>query len=209
MVRLFLGAIRPLPPDNEPTGMFKREHAAPVWLDRDGLAGDAQADRRVHGGPEKALHQYPPAHYARLAQAFPAAAGTLAPGSLGENLSGGGWDESEVCIGDVFRLGDARIQVSQPRSPCWKIDRRHGVAGMMRLIDAEGLTGWYFRVLEAGEVGPGCVFERVDRPAPDATLARLWRLWRAPEPDAAALRALAATPGLAPNWARKLAERGA
>ncbi len=171
MVRLYLGGIRPLPPGNEPTGIFKDERAAPVWLGREGLAGDAQADRRVHGGPEKALHQYPVAHYARLAAAFPDVAALLVRGSMGENLSVSGWDEDKVCIGDVFRSGDARIQVSQPRSPCWKIDRRYGVVGMMQRIGEQGLTGWYFRVLDEGEVGPGCVFELLERPADAASVA--------------------------------------
>ena len=171
MVKIFLGGIRPLPPGLEPTGIFKHEREAPVWLGREGLAGDAQANRRVHGGIEKAVHQYPAAHYARLAAAFPSAAALLVRGSIGENLSVAGWDETNVCIGDVFRLGDARIQVSQPRSPCWKIDRRYGVTGMTQLIGTQGLTGWYFRVLEEGEVGPGCVFALLDRAAGAASVA--------------------------------------
>lgn len=209
MVTIYLGGIRPLPPENQPTGMFKCEQFQPVWLGSEGLAGDAQADRRVHGGVEKALHQYPVGHYAKLAAAFPEAAPLLVPGSNGENLSVPGWDEGGLCIGDVFRLGAARIQVSQPRSPCWKIDRRYGQEGMARLIDAEGLTGWYFRVIEAGEVGPGCAFELLERTTPAATLARLWQLWKAHRPDPVELEALAATPGLSPNWVKKLVERAA
>ncbi|MBI4984407.1 MAG: MOSC domain-containing protein [Rhodocyclales bacterium] len=209
MVRLFRGGIRPLPLANEPTGIFKSELAEPVWLGSEGLAGDAQADRRVHGGPEKALHQYPAPHYARLATAFPQAAARLVPGSLGENLSVGAWDESAVCIGDVFRLGDARIEVSQPRSPCWKIDCRFAVAGMTGLIAAAGITGWYYRVIEAGAVAPGDVFELLDRPAPAASIAHCWTQWQAPQPDAAVLTVLAALPALSPNWRQKLAARAA
>jgi MOSC domain-containing protein YiiM len=206
---LFAGGIRPLPPENQPTGMFKRECEMPLWLGAEGLAGDAQADRRVHGGPEQALHQYPTAHYARLAAVFPDAAARLVPGSLGENLAVPGWDETAVCIGDVFRLGDARIQVSRPRSPCWKIDRRFGVEGMARLIDEEGLVGWYFRVLEEGEVAPGCAFELLERPAPEASLAHLWRAWKAHRPAPDELERLAAAPGLAARWVQKLNERAA
>lgn len=207
MVTLFLGGIRPLPPENQPTGMFKREQPQPVWLGGEGLAGDAQADRRVHGGPEKALHQYPVGHYERLAAAFPDAAPLLVPGSIGENLSVPGWDEGNVCIGDVYRLGDARIQVAQPRSPCWKIDRRYGAPGMAQFIAELGLTGWYYRVLEEGEVAAGCGFELLERPAPAVTLARLLALQRTQRPPPAELEALAATPGLAPNYAKKLRDR--
>lgn len=202
-----MGGLRPLPPENRPTGIFKSEIVMPVWLAREGLVGDAQADRRVHGGPEKALHQYPVAHYARLAAAFPPLQPDLLPGTLGENLSVPGWDETNVCIGDTFRLGDARIQISQPRSPCWKIDSRFATDGMARLIEAEGITGWYFRVLEEGAVEPDCPFEVIERPNPELTLAHLLGQWRAHRPAPEHLRELAATPGLTAGWADKLRQR--
>ena len=206
-VRLYVGGIRPLPPENRPTGIFKHAVPSPVWLGQEGLAGDAQADRRVHGGPEKALHQYPVGHYAQLARAFPEAAALLVPGSIGENLSVPGWDETNICIGDVFRLGDARIQVSQPRSPCWKIDGRYGVEGMAKLIADEGITGWYFRVVEAGSVAADGPFELVERLPGAVPVARLLDLMREHHPDIDALAAVAAVPGLAAGWVAKLKER--
>ncbi|GAB1393446.1 MOSC domain-containing protein [Rhodocyclaceae bacterium] len=204
---LFMGGIRPLPPDNKPTGIFKAEIVMPAWVGKEGLIGDAQADRRVHGGPNKALHQYPVAHYARLATAFPVAREQLVPGSLGENLSVPGWDESNICIGDTFRLGDAVIQLSQPRSPCWKIDQRYGVEGMAKRIDEEGITGWYFRILEEGSVEPGCAFELIDRVAEKVTVQTLLAIWHEHRPDPARLAQLAATPGLSDNWIQKLRDR--
>lgn len=202
-----MGGLRPLPPENRPTGIFKSEIVMPVWLGREGLVGDAQADRRAHGGPEKALHQYPIVHYARLAAAFPQLQPDLLPGTLGENLSVPGWDETNVCIGDMFRLGDARIQLAQPRSPCWKIDSRFATDGMARLIEAEGIMGWYFRVLEEGAVEPDCPFELIERPNPEITLAHFLGQWRAHRPAPAHLRELAAIPGLATGWADKLRQR--
>lgn len=205
--RLFMGGIRPLPPENRPTGIFKQEIVMPAWLGREGLAGDAQADRRVHGGPEKALHQYPVAHYARLAALFPAARDLLVPGAIGENLSVPGWDEDNVAIGDRFRLGEAVIEVSAPRSPCWKIDSRFASEGMACAIEESGWTGWYYRVLEEGEVAPGCRFARIERRAPAVLLARLLAHWRAHRPAPGELEELAATPGLAQRWIDKLRER--
>jgi MOSC domain-containing protein YiiM len=202
--RLFMGGIRPLPPENRPTGIFKQELDRPAWLGREGLAGDAQADRRVHGGPEKALHQYAVSNYARLAGLFPDARETLVPGSIGENLAVPGWDEGNVCIGDVFRLGDAAIQVSQPRSPCWKIDSRFASAGMARAIEDGGWTGWYFRVLEGGEVAPGCRFDLLERGKGALSIQALLALWREHRPSPDALLAMATTPGLSANWADKL-----
>lgn len=202
-----MGGIRPLPPDNKPTGIFKSEIVMPAWIGKEGLTGDAQADRRVHGGPDKALHQYPVAHYTRLAVAFPEARNHLIPGSIGENLSIPGWNESNICIGDAFRLGDAVIQVSQPRSPCWKIDHRYGIEGMAKFIDEEGITGWYFRVLEEGSVEPGCSFELIDRISSEVTMKELLAAWHAHRPEPGHLERLAATPGLTENWIRKLLDR--
>ena len=146
-VTLFAGGVRPLPPNNRPSGIFKTALHQPAWVGMNGLAGDEQADLRVHGGPEKALHQYPAGNYAALANAFPDVISDLVPGSLGENLSVAGWDETNVCIGDIFQLGGAVIQVSQPRTPCWQIDSRFVVGGMTIYIHDHGLKGWYFRVL--------------------------------------------------------------
>lgn len=207
MLSIFLGGIRPLPPDNKPTGIFKHLIGAPVWVGAEGLAGDAQADRRVHGGPEKAVHQYPAAHYALLAAAFPEARDALVPGSMGENISVSGWDEASVAIGDVFRCGDATLQVSQPRSPCWKIDQRFGVEGMAALVAAQRITGWYFRVLEEGAVEPGVDFSRIGRNAEPLSIAALLTLWAEHRPDPQRLLDVARTPGLSSRWIEKLEDR--
>lgn len=206
---LFAGGLRPLPPEGQLTGMFKAPVAGRCEIGPTGLAGDRQADPRYHGGPQKALHHYPAEHYERLAQARPGLAGLLAPGVLGENLSTRGWTEHEVCIGDIFRLGTARIQVSEPRSPCWKIDARCEDNGLSRLIAAEGLTGWYYRVLTPGSVAVGDRFELEERPAPGLTLARLWRARIDHRPDPDELAMLGAAAGLSPAWQKRLAERRA
>lgn len=192
------------------SGIFKVALAGPVAIGPLGLAGDQQADRRVHGGPEKAVHHFPAEHYDRLAARFPALAGALTPGSLGENVSTTGWDETTVCPGDVFALGTARVQVSQPRSPCWKIDHRYGLAGVARHIGEAGISGWYYRVLAPGVAAPGDPFLLVERTPGAPTLAALAALWRAHRPEPQALLVLAAAaPGLSPDWRRKLHERAA
>ncbi len=207
MIAFFLGGIRPLPPNNGPTGIFKHPVEQPVWLGREGLAGDAQADRRVHGGPDKALHQYPVAHYARLAVAFPDAAPLLVPGAIGENLSAPGWDETAIAIGDIFRLGAARIQVSQPRSPCWKIDHRFAAEGMAQFIAAQRITGWYFRVLVEGVVEPGAEFELIERNPAPVSVADLLALWAEHRPDPEWLLDVSRLPGLSAGWVKKLVDR--
>ncbi len=204
---LFIGGITILEPQGQTSGIFKHLATAPLQLTRTGLVGDVQADRRVHGGPEKAVHHYAAENYARLAAEFPQVVAALVPGSLGETISTTGWDEASVCIGDIFRLGSALVQVSQPRSPCWKIDHKFGQPEMPRFIAAHGVTGWYYRVLEEGTVAPDDIFELLERPAPGITLARLWRASIAHRPATAELATLLAAPGLAPNWIDKLAGR--
>jgi MOSC domain-containing protein YiiM len=117
----------------------------------DGLVGDEQADRKNHGGPSKALLVYPSEHYAeRSSPAF-----RLPVGSLGENLSTDGLAETDVRVGDVFSLGQALLQVSQPRRPCFKMAARHGIRHLPVQMQDAGHTGYYVRVLVPGQVAAG------------------------------------------------------
>lgn len=206
-VTLFVGTPRRIDDEGQFSAIWKQPVAGPVRITKEGLAGDAQADRRVHGGPEKAVHHYAGENYQKLAQRFPAIAGALIAGSIGENVSTFGVDESSVCIGDIFRLGSALLQVSQPRRPCWKIDARYGVSGLTAFIVESGHTGWYYRVLEEGEATPGACCEHVDRPAGAVTLATMWTVWHRHRPDADRLRAIAGAPGLTPAWVKKIDDR--
>lgn len=208
-ISLFIGSIAALPDSGRPTGIYKHPVEGPLNLGPEGFNGDQQADRRVHGGPEKAVHLYPAAHYAHLARQFPQAAAQLQPGSLGENISSPELDETLIRIGDIFRLGGARLQVCQPRSPCWKIDERFGVDGMAGYIAEHRLTGWYFRVLQPGSVTPNDPLE-IDQIAENSpTLAAALALWQTHRPPLQALKALAATPGIASSWQSKINERAA
>jgi MOSC domain-containing protein YiiM len=208
-VSLFIGTVAPLPGSGRPSGIFKHPVSRPIHLGREGFDGDQQADRRVHGGPDKAVHLYPAAHYARLANRFPQAVGDLVPGSLGENLSSAGFDEGGVRIGDFFQLGEALLQVCQPRSPCWKIDERFGVDGIAAFIAERGLTGWYFRVVRAGMVAPDATLDVLESDAAAPTLHAAMALWRLHRPDPGALRRVAATPGIAAGWRQKIEARAA
>lgn len=206
-VSLFIGGIRPLPASGRPTGMYKAPVTGRVEVGFDGFVGDQQADRRVHGGPEKAVHLYPARHYRPLAARFPDAAAELQPGSLGENLSSPDLDERDVRIGDVWRLGAVELQVCQPRNPCGKIDERFACDGMAAFIAEQRLTGWYWRVLEPGAVAPGDPLELL-RPAPDApTLHAAMLLWQEHRPALDALERLAQTPGIAAAWRGKIEQR--
>lgn len=206
-VLIFVGGITLLPESGRPTGMYKLPVRDVIELGHTGFAGDQQADLRVHGGLEKAVHLYPARHYAKLAARFPDAARNLVPGSLGENLSCDELDERDVRIGDIWQLGEARLQVCQPRNPCWKIDERFASQGMAAFIDDTCLTGWYWRVLHPGRVTPSDTLDLLT-PAEDAlTLHAAMALWRQHRPPLQALEHLANTPGVASGWRDEIERR--
>lgn len=151
------------------TAFAKEAVAGPVWLGATNLAGDEQADPRYHGGPDKAVLCYAAAHYPH----WDAELGRTLPfGGFGENFTVEGMDESTVCLGDVYEVGEARVEVSQPRLPCWKIARHWGMKDLSARVQRTRRTGWYLRVLEAGNVEAGQRIVRIDRPYPEWTIAR-------------------------------------
>jgi len=206
-IRLYTGTPRYIGDDGQFSAIWKQPAEGPLRITKEGLVGDVQADRRVHGGPEKAVHHYAGENYAKLAARFPQIADALVVGSIGENISTVGLDESTVCIGDTYRLGSAVVQVSQPRRPCWKIDARYGISGITAFIVDSGHTGWYYRVLEEGEAAAGDDFALIERPAGAVPLATLWTTWHFHRPDADRLRAIAHAPGLTPAWVKRIDDR--
>lgn len=206
-VAVFIGRVAPLPGTGRPSALLKSAAPLPIALGPTGFAGDEQADRSVHGGPEKAVHGFPVEHYARLAREFPAAAAQFVAGSIGENLSAAGCEEVIVRPGDIYALGETRLQVTQPRSPCWKIDARYGIEGMAAFIAAQGIAGWYARVLVPGIVRAGDGLLLVDRDPTAPTLAEALATSRLHRPHPDALAAIAQVKGIAEGWRRKLLDR--
>lgn len=204
---IHIGTARAELPDGTASGIYKNAVSGPCTLHREGLAGDRQADRRVHGGPDKALHLFPKEHYRALATAFPAARAALIPGSIGENLSSGGVLEADVCIGDVFALGDVRIQITLPRRPCWKIDARYGVRGLAATMAQQGLIGWYYRVLVAGVVAPGNDLVVIERDPTAPSVAEFHATLSALRPPLTALARYAALDALPAAWRKRIADR--
>lgn len=205
---LLVGQVGLLPDGRSASGIHKSPAEGALWLSATGLQGDAQADLRIHGGPEKAVHHYPREHCASWASWSRRADLLGSPGAFGENVSTTGWDESNVCIGDVVRLGDALVQVSQGRQPCWKLDLRFGEPGMAREMQSRGCTGWYYRTLEPGWVRGGAQAALVDRAHPQWPLSRLIALLFArDERFAPEWAAAAELPALAERWRRTFGKR--
>lgn len=204
---LFRGRIGVLPEEGQRSAIFREPVTGACRLDHEGLAGDAPVDRRWHGGPERALLHYPAEHYAHWRACHPRHADSFVPGGFGENLSTSGLLEADVRIGQRFRLGTALIEISQPRRPCWKLDHRHELPGLSRAVEAARRSGWLYRVVEAGTLGPGDALLPAGDGAADApSVHAVWDAW-IDGADAATLAQLAGCSSLAPVWRQAFAQR--
>ncbi len=134
------------------TALVKEQLSGAAFLGRINLEGDGQADLVHHGGVDKAVCVYPAEHYTYWQQELGC---RLPEAAFGENFSVGGMEESAVHIGDVFQVGKAVVQISQPREPCYKPAARLGIKELPQLIRKTGYSGYYLRVLEEGTVKPG------------------------------------------------------
>jgi MOSC domain-containing protein YiiM len=203
---LYAGGAQVLEASGQRSGIVKSSQTR-VQVTKDGIVGDVQVDRRYHGGPEQAVHQFALRTYAALVEAFPTLATLAAAGSLGENLSCEGLDEDGVCVGDVYACGEVELQVSQPRRPCTKIDARYAVDGVARWLAARRTPGWYYRVIRAGGIALGDPVTLLARPHPDIPLARLLAASGEVQVPAAELERLVACIDLGADWRRRLQER--
>ncbi|HCJ28373.1 MAG TPA: MOSC domain-containing protein [Pseudomonas sp.] len=202
----FLGdQLLRLPGTEKPSAIDKQLARDAVWLDIDGLGGNRVADRRFHGGPIRSVCHYPAEHYARWRRLYPHL--QLGPAAFGENISSRGIDEHQVCIGDRCRWGAALIEVSQPRSPCVNLDRRHDARGLARQLARSGLTGWLYRTLEPGEIGIGSALHLIERPYPAVSVAHLWHSFVDDATDNSELIRLAELPPLAMEYRKRFRQR--
>ncbi len=175
------------------SAIWKTPVPGPVHVGALGLAGDTVFDTRYHGGPDQAVLMYAAAHYPLWERELGRAVG---PGDFGDNLTVDGLDEDTTCIGDVYQLGPARLQVTHPRQPCATLARRHQIPDMIAIVRRNGRSGWYLRVLVEGPIEPGLALGRVDRPNPDWTIRRAARAMLNRQRDPAGAADLARCVGL-------------
>ncbi|MGR5511438.1 MOSC domain-containing protein [Vibrio diabolicus] len=145
-----------------------RQHATEL-----GFTSDEQGDPRFHGGIQKALHIYPSEHYPIWQQELGERTIFQSAGGFGENISSEGVTESTICLKDKIRIGSTLLEVSQGRMPCWKLNVRFDQHDMARRLQDTLRTGWYFRVLEEGDIGAGDEIILCERPYPEWPLARI------------------------------------
>lgn len=187
------------------TGFFKKAVSGRIWLGETNLDGDGQADLKYHGGPDKAVNVYPGEHYSYWRQLL--GIDELSYGSFGENFTIEGLLEAEVCIGDQFEIGDAVVQVSQPRQPCWKLGRRWRIKDLPVQLQDTGKTGWYLRVLREGKVGAGDRLTLTEKGDAAWSVARANEVMHQRKGDREAARELAACAGISRSWRETLQRR--
>lgn len=177
-----------------------------VEILHEGIHCDQQADRINHGGLERALLHYCADHYAWWREQFPQRAERFQPPGFGENLSSSGMNESSVHIGDIYRIGSCTIQVTQPRTPCWKLNVRFDIPEMARLVQENGRCGWFYRILEPGDIAVGDAIEVLERlpdsPSVAVTLQAVYHDF-----DRERLQWLTQFKPLASNWRKKASDR--
>jgi MOSC domain-containing protein YiiM len=194
------GRIAPLGPEKVPSGFVKTARLGAVAVTPLGLDGDEQADLTAHGGPEKAVYGYAASRYPVWAKEFPALADHFTAGSMGENLTVAGMDESDICVGDVHAIGTALLQVCQPRQPCFKFALHHDNKRLPKAMVRLGFSGWYYRVLKTGSLKAGDALALHKRPNPDFGFARLTEIVYHGKATKDELHRMAAMPELANQW---------
>ncbi len=154
------------------SGIFKAPVKGSVHLGKENFVGDGQADLKNHGGAHKAVLMYAASHYDYWRRVLPEIDWVY--GGFGENLTVSQMTEDNVALGDVYAVGSARVEVSQPRQPCWKLARRWGQRDLAARVQRNGFAGWYVRVLQEGMVEAGQTLELLERPFPDWTISRVF-----------------------------------
>ena len=186
------------------TGIFKMPVEGRVMMRKLNLDGDGQADLRVHGGVDKAVYLYPYEHYAHWK--YELGRNDLTYGQFGENLTVEGLLEDSVHIGDVFRVGEAVVEVSQPRVPCFKLGIKMRNPKLVKYFLESERVGFYVRVLEEGTVAAGDAIELVRVGEGNMTVKEIVHLAYFDKNNIAAAKRAAALPALSSGWREAFAE---
>jgi len=200
---LFAGKPQAFGPRQSPSSIIKQPFEQ-LHIEIDGAVEDEQGNKKLHGGPEMAMHQYSQENYALLQKQFPTVAHKLVFGSIGENISAGQMNDNNVFIGDTYRIGSVVLQVNSPRAPCVKINQRYGVKNMDLFIAEQGITGWYYRVIETGFIQIGDAISLEHRLQNTRCISDIMRLVRSKDTCIAEKADASKIKGLAAEWVRKL-----
>lgn len=183
------------------TGIFKEPVSGTVMLREKNIDGDGQGDLRVHGGTYKAIYGYPFEHYAHWQQALQR--DDLTYGQFGENLTVAGLLETSVYIGDVFQIGSTvKLQITQPRVPCFKLAYKMGLPEFPKQFLDSRRVGFYFRVLEEGEIAAGEAITRIEVASASMSITEILNLRYFDRDNREKIARARKLPALSPSWKR-------
>jgi len=202
---VYIGNIESYP-DYSPSAIAKRQIDGAVVLTASGLEGDQQAEKSYHGGADRALCHFPREHYAWLRQQFPEEEDRFHPPAFGENLSTLGMTEDNVFIGDIFRWGEALIQVTQPRAPCYKLNYFLGCKNLSPLLQQSGRCGWLYRVISTGNVSGDRPLELLTRNSEVSVAEAISIAFNMPF-DEEQYRRLMSAAGISASWSKTMQMR--
>jgi len=160
--------------EQQQTGIYKKPTNQPIYLDKEEVKGDEISNRQVHGGEYKACYLFSADHYPHWKNLYPQL--TWNYGMLGENLTVDGLDETQLHVGDIYKLGSALIEVTQPREPCTTFAAKMGTADIMQQFINHGRPGTYVRVLQQGFVNVGDTIELVQKAKNSVSIAEFFEL---------------------------------
>ena len=182
---------------SEITGYYKEAVQSKITLTPGGVLNDTVADKVHHGDADKACYLYSADRYSYWTSRFPVA--DAAPGLFGENLTIEGLDEGELNAGDILQIGTARVQVAQPRQPCYKLGIRFGTQEIVDAFRYDQFPGIYVRVLESGEVKAGDEVQIMQRAENSISIREIYRLLYERSPDKATLHSFIENENLSPE----------
>lgn len=169
---LFLGEATILPNGQE--SAIRKKNVSQINFNKHTIAGDNIVDLKHHGGDMRVIHHYSEKNYHHLKKCFPEIQDRFHPGSFGENLYTTELSEKDLCIGDIFDVGNCKIQVTVPRRPCATINATYEYNKVLKEVISSGHVGWFYRVLKEGTIKEGDQLKHVERPFPKLKLDLLF-----------------------------------
>lgn len=200
--KLFIGKPKQLP-FYQFTTSIDRTEVAELIIHTDRIENDDVFNKVHHGGPQRVVHHYPLEHSQYFQNVYPNH--NFKPGRMGENMSTTGLLEKDVCIGDVYGVGNVRLVVTEPRKPCATINHQFSLPGLARQVQNTSRTGWFYKVLIPGTISTKDKITLIERPYPTFTIDLCVQALLV-KPDHEILKLIVNNPAISENWKKPAAE---
>jgi MOSC domain-containing protein YiiM len=194
---LYRGLPHPLTSRKKFTSSIARIRQDELIIYEDRIEGDDVQDKVHHGGLNRVLHHFPKEHYSLFKSSYPQTNFTF--GHYGENLSSTYYNEENVCIGDLFQIGEIECIVTEPRKPCGTIDVQFQTKGLARMIQNQAITGWFYKITKPGKIIIGDEIKLLNRSYPELTIKKCVQALLV-TPNLSLLEKMASNPCLSDNW---------